>query len=207
MQLQRDCPDTLPWLISFSLGFMNTAQRPSCYRRCFSLAVTVCLFLLQLAAQGSPTPAPAEEKVRAVLDKFTAAAKAKDADAVSRLLSTDCIIIMPEPVGVSARARFFTRDSYVELLKQRYSETTGSNSKRVIRNISFSNRGDVFVTTDNEAITRVGTRNEWIRSHEYLVMRPVGGNLLIVMVVAEMSFYAPDVPPEPTVEPKTPPSE
>jgi ketosteroid isomerase-like protein len=148
-----------------------------------------------------------EDEARAVLDKFAAATKAKNADAVSRLLSKDCIIIMPEAVGVSARARFFTRDSYLDLLKQRFSETTASNSKRVIHNISTSNRGDVFVTTDTEARTRVGTRNEWIRSHEYLVMRPVDGNLLITMVVAEMSFYVPDVPPEPTPEPKTTPSE
>ena len=35
-----------------------------------------------------------------------------------------------------------------------------------------------------------------------IVMRPVGGNLLITMVVAEMFFYAPDVPPDPTVSPK-----
>jgi hypothetical protein len=80
-----------------------------------------------------------------VLDKFTAANKAKDANAVSRLLSKDCIIIMPEAIGVSARARFFTRHSYLELLKQRYSETTAVNSKRVIRNISSSDTGDVFV--------------------------------------------------------------
>ena len=110
---------------------------------------------------------------------------------------------MPEAVGVSARARFFTRDSYLELLNQRFSERTATNSKRVIRNVSTSNRGDVFVTTDNEERTRIGTRSEWIRSHEYIVMRPVGGNLLIVMVVAEASFYAPDVPPEPTAEPKS----
>jgi hypothetical protein len=138
-----------------------------------------------------------------VLDKFSAANKSKDANAVSRLLSKDCIIIMPEAVGVSARARFFTRDSYLEVLKQRYSETTAENSKSVIRNISSSDTGDVFVTMDNEQMARIGTRTEWIRSHEYIVMRPVGGNLLITLVVAEMFFYAPDVPPEPTAQPKS----
>jgi hypothetical protein len=138
-----------------------------------------------------------------VLDKFSAANKSKDANAVSRLLSKDCIIIMPEAVGVSARARFFTRDSYLEVLKQRYSETTAENSKSVTRNISSSDTGDVFVTMDNEQMARIGTRTEWIRSHEYIVMRPAGGNLLITLVVAEMFFYAPDVPPEPTAQPKS----
>jgi hypothetical protein len=88
------------------------------------------------------------------------------------------------------------------LLKQRYSETTAVNSNSVIRKISSSDTGDVFVARDTEQMARIGTRNEWIRAHEYIVMRPVGGNLLITMVVAEMFFYAPDVPPEPTPEPK-----
>jgi hypothetical protein len=144
-----------------------------------------------------------EEQARAVLDKFTAAGKAKDTDTISHLLSKDCIIIMPEAVGVSARAHFFTRDTYLESLKQRYSETTAINSKGVIRNISSNNAGDVFVTMDSEERARIGTRSEWIRSHEYIVMRSMGSNLLITMVVAEMFFYAPDVPPEPTVESKT----
>jgi hypothetical protein len=165
----------------------------------FSLAITVCLFLLRLNVPAAPPPAAVDEQARAVLDKFTAAGKAKDTNAVSHLLSKDCIIIMPEAVGVSARARFFTRDTYLELLKQRFSETTATNSKRVIRNISSSDTGDVFVTMDSEE----RARSEWIRSHEYIVMRPVGGNLLIAMVVAEMFFYAPDVPPDPTAEPKS----
>jgi len=181
---------------------MDVTRSPRCCRGRFSSAATVCLFLLRLTLPASPPPAAAEEQARAVLDKFTAAGKAKDANAVSLLLSKDCIIIMPEAVGVTARARFFTRDGYLELLKQRYSETTATNSKRVIRNISTSDTGDVFVTTDNEERARIGTRSEWVRSHEYIVMRPVGGDLLIAMVVAEMSFYAPDVPPDPTARPK-----
>jgi hypothetical protein len=99
------------------------------------------------------------------------------------------------------RAHVFTRDSYLELLRQRFSETTATNSKRVIRNVSTSDTGDVFVTTDNEQRVRIGTRSEWIRSQEYIVLQPVAGNFLITMVVAETSFYAPDVPPEPTAEP------
>jgi ketosteroid isomerase-like protein len=179
-------------------------RRPSCYGWRFPLAITLSLFLLQ---RTFPAPPEVEDQAKSVLDKFNAATKAKDANAVSRLLSKDCIVIMPETVGVSARARFYTRDSYLELLKQRFSETRASNSKRVIRDISTSDNGDIFVTTDNEARTRIGTRSEWIRSHEYIVMRRNAGNLLIVMVVAQASFYAPDVPPEPTAEPKASPSE
>src|SRR4051812_21275251 len=176
-------------------------------RKPFSLAIMLCLIPLQLTIPASPSPATVEDEARAILEKFAAATKAKDANAVSHLLSQDCIIIMPEPVGVSARARFFTRDSYLELMKQRFSETTASNSKREIRQISTSKNGDVFVTTDNEARTLVGTRSEWLRTHEYIVMRRGSSGLLIIMVVAEASFYAPDVPPEPTVEPKASPSE
>jgi len=186
---------------------MEAARCSTLGRKLFSLAIMLCLIPLQLTIPASPSPATVEDQARAILDKFGAAMKAKDANAVSHLLSKDCIIIMPEAVGVSARARFFTRDSYLELLKQRFSETTASNSKRVIRNISTSKNGDVFMTTDNEARTLVGTRSEWIRTHEYIVMRPGTGDLLITMVVAEASFYAPDVPPEPTVEPKASPSD
>jgi ketosteroid isomerase-like protein len=175
---------------------------PNICRVRFLLATTVCIFLARFSVPASPVPATVEEQARAVLDKFTAAGKAKDADAVSRLLSKDCIIIMTEPAGVSARARFFTRDKYLELLKQRYAERAASNSKRVIRDISTSDTGDVFVTMDNEERARIGTRSEWIRSHEYVVMRQIGGNLVVTMVVAEMFFYAPDVPAEPTAEPK-----
>ena len=182
---------------------MNTTRRPSCLRWRFSLAITLCLLLLHRTVPALPPPSTVEEQARSVLDTLGAATKAKDANAVSRLLSKDCIIIMPEAVGVSARARFFTRDSYLELLKQRFSETTATNSKSVIRKVSTSDTGDVFVTMDDEQMARIGTRTEWIRSHEYVVMRPVGGNLLITLVVAEMFFYAPDVPPEPTAEPKS----
>jgi ketosteroid isomerase-like protein len=163
----------------------------------------LCLYGLQFTVPATPPPATVEEQARTVMDKFTAAMKSKDADGVSRLLSKDCIVIMLDSVAVSGRARFFTRDSYLELLKQRYSETTATNSNRVIRDISTSKTGDVFVTIDAETRARTETRSEWFRSHEYIVMRPVSGNLLIVMVVAQMVFYVPDVPPEPTAEPKS----
>jgi ketosteroid isomerase-like protein len=164
--------------------------------------MTFCLLVPLLFASASPAPTVADEQARVILDKLTAAGKAKDVNAVSRLLSKDCII-MPEAVGVSARARFFTRNTYLEALKQRFSETTAINSKGVIRNIATNEQGDVFVTMDVEERARIGTRSEWVRSHEYLVMRPGGNDLLIAMVVSEMFFYAPDVPPEPTAEPRS----
>jgi hypothetical protein len=34
-------------------------------------------------------------------------------------------------------------------------------------------------------------------------MRPAGNDMLIRFVVAEMIFYVPDVPPDPTPEPKS----
>ena len=166
------------------------------------MAIMFCVFLLQPTVPASPPPPIVEEQARRVLDTFTAAMTAKDANAISHLLSKDCIAIMPEAVGVSAHARFYTRDSYLELLKQRFSETTAANSTSLIRDISTSGNGDVFVTMDIETRARSGTRSEWIRSHNYVVMRTVGGNLLITMLVAEASFHAPDVPPEPTAEPK-----
>jgi hypothetical protein len=68
------------------------------------MVVTVCLFLLRPAVPASPLPAAVEEQARAVLDKLTAAGKAKDVKAVSALLSKDCIIIMTEPCfGFAAR--------------------------------------------------------------------------------------------------------
>src|SRR5947209_8551646 len=124
---------------------MDTTLRLSCYRWRSSLAIMLGLLLLQRPFLASPPPATVEEQAKTVLDKFKAANKAKDANAVSSLLSKDCIIILPEATGVTARARFFTRESYLELLKQRYSETTAVNSNSVIRKISSSDTGDVFV--------------------------------------------------------------
>src|SRR5690242_12735785 len=114
------------------------------------LVIGTGLLLLRVSVSASSPSAPVEEQARAVLDKFGAALKAKNTDAIFHLLSKDCTFIMLEGAGVSARARFYTRDTYLELLKERLSGTSAANSNRVIRKISSGDNGDVFITMDNE---------------------------------------------------------
>ena len=104
---------------------------------------------------------------------------------------------MTEPAKGAKRARFFTREDYLKLLTERYSKATVSVSTRTIHAISQFNDGNVFLTCDFDEKTRVGERNEWIRSHEYIVMRQTGENMVIRGVVAELAFYAPDVSVQP----------
>lgn len=157
----------------------------------------LALLLGLIATVSAASP---EEQARAVIDQFNAAMKAKDADAVSRLLSNDCVIIMTEPSAGTKAARFFTRESFLKLLRDRYAQTTGTTYDETVHSVSPSELGDVFVAADSDERARIGQRVEWIRSHVYLVMRPVGEHMMIRLVVAELAFYFPDVPREPEKE-------
>lgn len=158
-------------------------------------------FLLVPVLAVTAYAATPEDQARAVIEQFSAATKAKDAEAVSRLLASDCIIIMTEPAAGARRGRFYTRESYLKLLRERFSQTTASISTQTVHTVSSSEAGDVFVIADSEERTRIGERSEWIRYHNYIVMRQASDNIMIHMVVAELAFYVPDVPPEPTREP------
>jgi hypothetical protein len=48
--------------------------------------------LLLLTAFGTASAATSEDEARAVIERFTSAMRAKDADAVSHLLTSDCTI-------------------------------------------------------------------------------------------------------------------
>ena len=104
--------------------------------RCFSS------ILLAIATASAATP---EDQARAVLDQWKAATKAKDIDATSRLLAKDCVVIMTEPAADAKHARFFTRESYLKLLKERFSTTVATTSKETTHAISGSDTGDVFI--------------------------------------------------------------
>ena len=75
-----------------------------------------CLSLIFLTAAAALAATP-EDQARAVLDQWKAATGAKDIDAASRLLAKDCVVIMTEPSADAKHARFFTRESYLKLLK------------------------------------------------------------------------------------------
>jgi len=160
---------------------------------------SVMSFLLAVTAFG----ATLEDRARTALDQINTAMKLKDVDAVSRLLADDCTILMVEPNAGAEAARLFTRESYLKLLKSRYSETGETVYNGTIHSVSVSQSGDVFVTADSDVTARVGQRTEWFRSHQYIIMRPVGESMTIRLVVAELVFYFPDVPPESKAGSKT----
>lgn len=143
--------------------------------------------------------APSEAQAKTVIDELNAAGTAKDVEAVGRLLSSDCLVLMTEPSAGSKRARFFTRESYLKLLRERYSQATATALTRTVQSVSVSETGEVFLACDVDERSRIGRRSEWIRSHEYIVMKEVDKRLLIRAVVAELAFYIPDVPVEPSV--------
>jgi ketosteroid isomerase-like protein len=154
-------------------------------------AILICFFLAVTVSGATP-----EDRARTVIDQFNTAMKLKNAEAVSRLLADDCTVLMIEPSGATP-ARLFTRENYLKLLKDRFSETAETIYNGTTRSVSLSQSGDVFVTADSDVRARVGQRSEWFRSHEYIVMRAVGETMTIRLVVAELVFYFPDVPPDP----------
>jgi ketosteroid isomerase-like protein len=155
-----------------------------------------CLSLIFLAAAAALAATP-EDQARAVLDQWKAATGAKDIDAASRLLAKDCVVIMTEPSADAKHARFFTRESYLKLLKERFSTIAATTSKDTTHAISASETGDVFVTDEFEERTKVGQRSELFRYYVYMVMRPIEGKMLIQFVVSQLTFYFPDVPSAP----------
>jgi ketosteroid isomerase-like protein len=157
------------------------------------------LFLIVLVTASAATP---EDEARATIDRFNTAMKLKDAEAISHLLASDCIILMTEPgVGLKS-ARLFSRDSFLKALKARYAQATASTYSGTIHSVSTSDSGDVFVMAESDVRARVDEHSEWFRSHEYILMRPVGEHMMIRLVVAELVFYFPDVPREPERENK-----
>lgn len=142
-----------------------------------------------------------EERARVVIERFDAASKAKNVEAISKLLSTDCFIVMTEPAAGSNRARCFSREGYLKLLAERASKARATETSRVVKSVSVSDVGEVFVVCDSDERSRIGDRSEWIRSYEYILMKESEGRLLIRAVMAELAFYIPDVPKEPPAVP------
>ena len=87
----------------------------------------ISLILLATTTASSATP---EDQARAVLAQWKAAWEAKDVNAASRLLAKDRVIIMTEPAG-GKRARFFTRESYLKLLKSVSRRSSQLHRKRL----------------------------------------------------------------------------
>ena len=155
-----------------------------------------CLLLLILLPASILASTP-EEQARTVIDRLDSAQKAKDVDAVGRLLADDCIVIMTEPnVGAKA-ARFLTKQGYLDALTKRSADVSATLGSSTIQAITSFPSGDVCVARDSEGRSRVGVAVDWIRSRDYLILRRVGDQLRIRLVVTEAVFYFPNVPPEP----------
>jgi ketosteroid isomerase-like protein len=163
----------------------------------FSLISRTCIpLVVALVISYSVTDAGAatsEERARFVVARLDAAGLAKDAPAVARLLSDDCVIVMTDPAQGSKATRFFTKKSYLRRLRERYSRTGETDSKRVIQSVTVPGNGDVFVSTEVDDKTRVGVRTERIQSREYIVLRESGGEMKIRLILAELVSYVPNI--------------
>ena len=74
------------------------------------------------------------------------------------------------------------------------SATLGSST---IQAVTSSPSGEVFAARDTESRSRAGSVVDWIRAREYFILRRVGDQLKVRLVVTEAVFYFPEVPPEP----------
>jgi ketosteroid isomerase-like protein len=162
----------------------------------------LCLILL---ATANVLAATSEEQARGVLDQLKSASDAKDIDAVSRLLAKDCVVVMTEPTAGAKSVRFFTRDSYLKLLKERYSAVAATTHKDTTHAVSASETGDVFIVGESDVRARVEQRSELYHYSTYMVMHPVDGKMLIRFVVSQLAFYFPDVPSAPEPQPSSTP--
>jgi ketosteroid isomerase-like protein len=123
------------------------------------------LLLLILLSTSILASTP-EEQARTVIDRLDSAQKAKDADAVGRLLADDCIVIMADPSGGAKAARFLTKQNYLGALKKRSAAVSATLGCSTIQAITSFPSGDVCVARDAEGRSRVGSAVDWIRSRE-----------------------------------------
>jgi len=151
------------------------------------------VMLLPVSIQASTI----EEQAKTLIDRLDAAQKAKDADAMGRLLSDDCVVIMTDPSGGARAVRFFPKQAFLEAFKKRIASIATSSGSSTIQSVSSSPSGEVFVARDTESRSRVGSAVDWVRAREYFILRPIGDQLKIRLVVTEAVFYFPEVPPEP----------
>jgi hypothetical protein len=163
----------------------------------------ICITLLLFTLDSAKAVGPVDD-AKALLDQLQAAWKAKDADAISKLLAKDCVIIMEDPPSAGAKgARFFDRDSYLKLLHERLSSLGAFTGKESSRSVTASPSGDVFIIGEVEERTRIEQRSEWLKYNFYAVARYIDGKMLFRLIVSQIVFYFPDVPPPPEGTPKT----
>jgi uncharacterized protein (TIGR02246 family) len=151
------------------------------------------LLLLSLAAAAATATTP-EDDAKALFDHWKAAWKARDADAMARLLAPDCVIIMTEPLAGAKRARFFTSESYMTLVRERFAAMSTDSGRQTLHAVSAAETGDVFVIGEATEQARVGSRTEFIRESFYAVTHPIDGKMLFRFIVSQLTTYTPDQP-------------
>ena len=156
----------------------------------------LCLLLILLPL--SVVASQIEEQAKALIARLDAAQEAKDADTLGQLLSDDCVVIMTDPGAGAKSARFFTKQAYLDAFKKRSATTSAMVGSSTIQAITSSPSGEVFAARDTESRSRVGSTVDWIRAREYFILRPVGDQLKVRLVVTEAVFYFHEVPAEPS---------
>ena len=152
----------------------------------------ICLLLLVTAAMaGAATP---EDDAKAVFDQYNAAWKARDADAMARFLAPDCVIIMSEPAAGAKRARFFTPESYIKLVRERFAAMSTDTGDTILHAVSAAETGDVFIIGEATEQAQVGSRTESFRYSFYAVTHRVSGKMLFRFVISQLLAYTPDQP-------------
>jgi hypothetical protein len=151
---------------------------------------TICLLLLVTAAvAGAATP---EDDAKALFDQYNAAWKARDADAMARLLAPDCVIIMTEPLAGAKRARFFTPESYIKLVRERFAAVSTDNGDNTLHAVSAADTGDVFIIGEASEQAQVGSRTESFRYGFYAVTHRISGKMLFRFIISQLVAYTPD---------------
>ncbi|MEY2565036.1 MAG: hypothetical protein QOH88_3229 [Verrucomicrobiota bacterium] len=157
------------------------------------MRATICLLLLITAVvAGAATP---EDDAKALFERYNAAWRARDADAMARLVAPDCVIIMTEPGAGAKRTRFFPRDSYIKLVRERVAQLADSTTDQTLHAVSAADRGDIFVIGEAEEHAQLHGRGEVFRYSFYAVARPVSGRMLFRFIVSQLTFYAPSPAP------------
>jgi len=158
------------------------------FKRSLALALLLCV---------SQTEAETlEQQAKITMDSMYAAMDKKDVKQFSSFLTDHCIILLTEPHSGPKQARLFSKVSYLAALAKRFSALSGGSSTAKIQSVTVTDYGDVFVTVDSESRSRIGERNESIRSQEYFVLGMVDGRMLIKLIVAELRSYVPNIPPD-----------
>jgi hypothetical protein len=152
------------------------------------MTLVVRITLLLLLSAFTLTAATPEDEAKSLFEQWNAAAKAGDADALARLLAPDCVIIMTDPLAGAKHARFFTSESFIRHVRERFSQLADSTTEQTLHAVSAADTGDVFIIGETVEHSQLHDHAEDFRYSFYAVTHSVGGKMLFRFVVSQLTF-------------------